>query len=103
MEIIAFTKVNLPYGWLGNMSHHPVIHDGKDYKTTEALFQCLRFKDHPEIQDQIRNKPSPMSAKMVAKHNRNLLNREIDEDAAKKKDIEYMKICLELILLCQIN
>jgi N-glycosidase YbiA len=97
MEIIAFTKVNLPYGWLGNMSPHPLIHEGKDYKTTEALFQCLRFKDHPEIQDQIRNKPSPMSAKMVARGNRHLLNRE-DKAAADKEDIEYMKVCLNLKL-----
>jgi ribA/ribD-fused uncharacterized protein len=97
MEIIAFTKVNLPYGWLGNMSPHPVIHEGKQYKTTEALFQCLRFKNHPDIQDQIRNKPSPMSAKMVAKSQLHLLNRE-DKAAANKEDIEFMKVCLELKL-----
>ena len=97
MEIIAFTKVNLPYGWLGNISPHPVIHEGKQYKTTEALFQCLRFKNHPDIQDQIRNKPSPMSAKMVAKSQLHLLNRE-DKAAANKEDIEFMKVCLELKL-----
>jgi predicted NAD-dependent protein-ADP-ribosyltransferase YbiA (DUF1768 family) len=42
MNEIWFTKVNLPYGWLGNMAPYPVLHDGCSWLTTEALFQAMR-------------------------------------------------------------
>jgi ribA/ribD-fused uncharacterized protein len=65
-DLVRFTKVNLPYGWLGNMAPFPVAHDGKIYRTTEALFQALRF-DEETIREAIRNEKSPMAAKMRAK------------------------------------
>ena len=40
MNEIWFTKVDLPYGWLGNMAPYPVLHDGCRWLTTEALFQA---------------------------------------------------------------
>ncbi|MBV8189073.1 MAG: NADAR family protein [Alphaproteobacteria bacterium] len=64
--LVRFTKVSLPYGWLGNMAPFPVAHEGKTYRTTEALFQALRF-DQETIRDSIRNEKSPMAAKMRAK------------------------------------
>ena len=64
--MIGFTKVALPYGWLGNMSPFPIEYDGKTWRTTEALFQSLRFDD-AEIKELIREQKSPMAAKMMAK------------------------------------
>ena len=87
---IAFTKVKLPYGWLGNMSPYPVIYEGLEYRTTEALFQALRFKDHPEIQALIREQKSPMAAKMVAKSHRDFMQ------STEETDMEIMKLCLRL-------
>jgi ribA/ribD-fused uncharacterized protein len=69
MTVIAFTKVKKPFGWMGNMSPHPVEHEGKVYRTAEALFQALRFNEG-EIREAIRAEKSPMSAKMVAKKHR---------------------------------
>ena len=43
MAIISFSKVALPYGWLGNMAPYPIIYEGKRWRTIEALFQSLRF------------------------------------------------------------
>ena len=63
---IAFTKVDLPHGWLGNMSDHPVKYDGKWWLTTEALFQALRFDD-PAIREELRTIKSPMGCKMRAR------------------------------------
>lgn len=60
--MILFKKVRAEYGWLSNMSPHPV--DG--YRTAEALFQASRFESL-KIQEEIRSCTSPMSAKMVAK------------------------------------
>jgi hypothetical protein len=65
-KIISFTKVGLPYGWLGNMSPHPIEYDGKTWRTGEALFQALRFNDQ-QIRALIWREKSPMSAKMAAK------------------------------------
>lgn len=65
-DVIAFTKVALPYGWLGNMAPFPVTHDGLVWRTTEALFQALRFDDRT-IRELIRAERSPMGAKFVAK------------------------------------
>lgn len=94
MDAIAFTKVALPWGWLGNMSPHPVTLEGKTYKTTEALFQCSRFDGHPEVQEEIRAAPSPMSAKMIAKKRRRELGIEPDLQA----DRSVMKAILQLKL-----
>ncbi len=68
--MITFTKVALPYGWLGNMSPHPIQYQGREWRTSEALFQALRFAPEDIIRDEIRSMVSPMSAKMVAKHYR---------------------------------
>ena len=64
---IAFTKVALPFGWLGNMSPFPVRYGAVTFRTAEHLFQCMRLpKDHPGFAE-IRDQTSPMAAKMVSK------------------------------------
>jgi ribA/ribD-fused uncharacterized protein len=88
---VSFTKVSQPYGWLGNMSPYPVEHNGKTYKTTEALFQAMRFVDE-EIIESIRKCPSPMGAKMIAKKNR---GKAVIEKCS-ESDIKNMRLCLIL-------
>lgn len=95
MELITFTKVALPYGWLGNMAPYPIEYENKVYRTTEALFQSLRFNGFPEIQEEIREQKSPMTAKMVAKkYKHELVNYEL----CGEQDIENMKKCVRLKL-----
>ena len=96
-DFIAFTKVSLPYGWMGNMAPYPVTHEGVEYKTTDALFQSLRFINYPEIQKEIREQKSPMSAKMVAKANKELLHKDGFEFLG-EQDIQNMKLCIQLKL-----
>lgn len=67
--MILIRKVKDEYGWLGNMSPFSVEHHCKTYRTTEALFQALRFDD-AEIVEAIREQKSPMAAKMLAKKHR---------------------------------
>jgi ribA/ribD-fused uncharacterized protein len=66
MEEISFTKVALPYGWLGNMSPHGIEYNDLWYRTGEALFQVLRFDDI-DVRSGIQMARSPMQAKMIAK------------------------------------
>lgn len=92
---ISFTKVKLPFGWLGNMAPYQVTHNGLLYRTTEALFQALRYEGHPDVQNAIRAEKSPMSAKMVAKNHKNLLPEDTFLGAA---DLDRMRLCLKLKL-----
>lgn len=64
---ISFTKVRLPYGWLGNMAPYPVIHQDIRWPTTEHLFQALRFMSDDPVRELIRAALSPMAAKFKAK------------------------------------
>ena len=92
-EVVSFTRVSLPYGWLGNMAPYPIDFNGKIWKTSEALFQALRFKDEA-IQDLIRAEKSPMGAKNVM--NENTASLVIEKHGA--KDLMNMKMCLKLKL-----
>jgi predicted NAD-dependent protein-ADP-ribosyltransferase YbiA (DUF1768 family) len=90
-DTIAFTKVRLPHGWLGNMSPHSVTYFLHAFRTAEALFQALRFKRFPEVQALIRAQQSPMAAKMIAKGHKHLL---IPSDY--DSDLDNMRLCLRL-------
>lgn len=94
---LTFTKVSLPNGWLGNMAPYPVAHEGLEYRTTEALFQALRFKERLDIQEEIRAQKSPMAAKMVAKKYAHILV-ENGYTVQSPQDIDNMRLCLELKL-----
>ncbi len=96
-NVIAFTKVSMPFGWMGNMAPYPITYEGIEYKTTEALFQSLRFGKHPTIQDEVRNQKSPMAAKMIAKQYKDLLVADGFEVLG-AKDVENMKLCVQLKL-----
>ncbi len=92
--MILIRKVKDEYGWLGNMSPHPVSHNGKTYRTAEALFQSLRFNSD-EITESILEQKSPMSAKMKAKKHRDRMVVEPMSDA----DLDNMRLVLRLKLL----
>ena len=75
------------------MSPYKIMYDGVEWKTTEALFQALRFND-PKIRDEIRACPSPMGAKMIAKRNAAaMVIKPMSTD-----DVDNMRLCLQLKL-----
>lgn len=90
---ITFTKVDLPYGWLGNMAPFQVKYDGKWWRTTEALFQALRFHDDA-VKEEIRTLPSPMGVKMRAK--REKAKRIVEPQS--EQDLANMEMVLRLKL-----
>lgn len=93
MNEISFTKVKLPFGWLGNMAPYPNIVDGHTWPTSEALFQALRFSDD-QIRQDIRTQKSPMAAKMVAKRNREqmVVAPQSDQDLANMRRVLRLKV-----------
>ncbi len=67
--MIAFTSSLLPYGWPGNMAGgYPVTYRDIGYRSSEALFQCLRFDGDTEAQEAIRSAKSPLWAKKRPSH-----------------------------------
>lgn len=92
---IRITQVNDQYGWLHCMSAHKVVDNNIIFRTTEALFQWKRFSNYPNVQKEILEQKSPMTAKMKARKNRALLNRGVKWDES-EADLPLMKKCMEL-------
>ena len=92
-KYIGFTKVALPYGWLGNMSPHPIFWGGRTWKTSEALFQAMRFSDE-EVKDLICAEKSPMGAKFRAKANK----EKYAISPLSEEDFKNMDLCIKLKL-----
>lgn len=94
MNPITFTKVSLPFGWLGNMSPHQVTWDGREWRTTEALFQARRFAPDDPIVEVIRAQSSPMGAKMKSKTaaSRRVVVPLSAEDVALMREVVSLKL-----------
>lgn len=90
--IIRFNKTKEAYGWLSNMSAHPVKYNNVWWMTTEALFQALRFPESSKIREVIREQKSPMSAKMMAKK----FVDQMEVKPCSPRDVENMRLMLRL-------
>lgn len=72
-ECISFSKTNEEFGGLSNMaSGYPITVNKIRILTSEALYQCCRFPDNPEIQKQIISAFSPMHAKNISREYKHL-------------------------------
>jgi len=66
--MIAITKVNLPYGWMSNMSNHKIEWDGNTFSSSEQLFMYLRIKPkYANIRGKLLSISKPMAAKIYIK------------------------------------
>ena len=91
MAFISFSKTKLSYGWLGNMFAAPITYNGQIWRTSEALFQALRFEDLT-IREMIRNDKSPMGAKLMKKK----YKTKIVVEPMSEEDINNMRLCLQI-------
>jgi type I restriction enzyme, S subunit len=67
-RVVTFLKTNEEFGGLSNMAGgYPFMINGERIKTSEHLYQALKYPDSPEIQKEILDCPSPIGAKMIAK------------------------------------
>ena len=90
---IWFKGVNEPNGWMGNMAPYPITYNGQVWRTSEALFQSMRFND-PLIKGVIQAEESPMAAKMIAKKIIYRKHRVIEPMSP--QDIANMEACVLL-------
>lgn len=63
-ECVAIRKVAEPWGIFGNFARTPIIIDGVMFKTSELLFQLMKFKDKEPVLA-VYNANNP---KMTTKH-----------------------------------
>jgi ribA/ribD-fused uncharacterized protein len=93
-ECITFKSTKGQYGGLSNMAPgFPIYLNGCSIRTAEALYQALRFPDYPEIQKQIVEFPSPISAKKFGRTHIEKSRKDWD-----KYRFKIMKFCIELKL-----
>jgi len=93
-ECCVFRKTKELYGGLSNMaSGYPLIVNGVQILSSEALYQACRFPHLPDIQKKIIKQRSPMSAKMVCEPFKSE-SRDDWDDAR----IKIMRWCLKVKL-----
>lgn len=63
-ETVAFSKADMEWGILGNFGRATVVVDGVAFRTTERLFQVMKFSD-PEARKAIFLEPNPWKGKRV--------------------------------------
>ncbi len=88
----AFLRTNETYGFLSNMcSGFPTLLNGNTFRTTEHLYQALRFTNHADVQKKIVEQASPITAKMVCREN-------IEKGRPNWEDekVEIMHFCISL-------
>ena len=67
-DVIAFRKTTDAFGGLSNMAAGYSLNiNGIIIKSAEHLYQAMRFPINPEIQAEILEEYSPMTAKMISK------------------------------------
>lgn len=86
-----FRKIKEPNGWMGNMAPYPITYNGQVWRTSEALFQSMRFND-PLIKDVIRAEKNPFKAKLISKGHK----KDYIIEPRKEQDIANMEACVLL-------
>lgn len=67
-DSIVFGKTDGPFGGLSNMAPgYPLLINDHIVLTSEALYQAMRYPLFPEVQQEIIDQNSPMTAKMISK------------------------------------
>jgi len=97
-EVVSFLKTSEAFGGLSNMAPgYQITLYGVRCKTSEHLYQALKFPGNPEIQSEILEAPSPMGAKMIAKR---LVYRHLIRPDWEDIKLPVMDYCLRAKLKC---
>jgi len=99
MEVIAFNKVSDPFGWLGNMSRHPIEYEGITFPRCEHLFMWLRIKENfSSERRRIIETSNPISMKRMVKKWLQEKPEMLAHDFQSEKDLENMRMITMLKL-----
>lgn len=94
-ECITFRKTKEEYGGLSNMAGgYPIYIEGIKIPTSEALYQACRFPEYPDIQREIIEQRSPMTAKAISRRYDNMTRKDWTNNR-----VQIMNWCIHLKLL----
>lgn len=94
-DLAIFKKTHEQWGEYSNMaSGFPIIVNNTMIRSSEALYQALKFTNYPEIQLKIISEKSPMTAKMVGKPYKEMIRADFEDIK-----IRLMKWCVRAKLL----
>lgn len=103
--VVTFKKTDEEFGGFSNMSgDFPILVNGVRVRSSEHLYQALKFTDHPDVQKKILDEPSPMRAKWVAKTKDDVKKNKKGNLKKVRQDweeiqVEVMEFCLGLKLI----
>ncbi len=103
--VVTFKKTDEEFGGFSNMSgDFPILVNGIRVRSTEHLYQALKFPDHPDVQRAILDEPSPMRAKWIAKSKDDVAKKKEGNSKKVRKDWneiqeEVMALCLRMKLI----
>lgn len=87
---VSFRKTSEEFGGLSNMAPgFSITVNNHTFLTSEALYQCCRFPNHPHIQKQIMVQKSPMTAKDISRAHTHLTRTDWDSER-----IRIMRWCI---------
>jgi ribA/ribD-fused uncharacterized protein len=91
---ILFLKIAEPYGCFSNFSKHPIVVNGKEWKTTEAYYQAQKYED-PELQEKVRLAVSPWVAAQIGRDPSLPLRKDWDQVKERiMKEALWLKVSL---------
>ena len=94
-EVITFRSTKEVFGGLSNMaSGFSILVNDVIIPSSEALYQACRYPLFPEIQEEIINQNSPMTAKMISKKYYKYTRQDWEQ---KKYDIMYWVLKIKLL------
>ncbi|MDV7376303.1 NADAR family protein [Acinetobacter baumannii] len=94
-DLAIFKKTQEEWGGYSNMaSGYPIVINDIYIRSSEALYQALKYPTRPDVQNKILIQSSPMTAKMVGKPFRELVRPDFD-----LIKIKVMKWCVYAKLL----
>lgn len=103
--VVTFKKTAEEFGGFSNMSgDFPILVNGVRVRSSEHLYQALKFTDHPNVQRVILDEPSPMKAKWIAKSKDDEEKKKEGNLKKVRKDwqeiqVEVMEFCLKMKLI----
>lgn len=86
----AITEFRGNHNFLSNFSFVQIEFKGKKFKSVEHFYQAMKFKGHPELQEQIRDTVSAGDAKKIANQNKDKVRADWDN-----VKLDVMKWALE--------
>ena len=78
-NVIFFRRIKAKWGGLSNTAEgYPLFINNILVRSSEALYQAMKFPQFPDIQLQVISQTNPMHSKMIARKNKDLVREDWD-------------------------